>query len=458
MSAVVHTAPSQPEPVSMAYLPDESFVWGNARVMSWNNLEMFHLCEKMAGIVRTRCFFLPVYVVNDPAAIADVLVNSPQSFHKPYVLRRLRLLFGNGLLTSDGATWKHNRHLVQPAFSNELLPRFVQIVQKNTLEMIASWRPGEKRDVYHDLVEVCMKNVMQALFGVFDEELAQVTRELAATSHELVGAVFSWSWLLPFLWPGPLKSKLKKQLRELDSCLDRLIAERTKEPPRNDFLGILLGGGGHHAPLSRQAIRDEVVTILLAGHETTASALVWCLYLLSEHPEHADVLAAELGSRLQGESPSLRHLDHLPMLHATLDETLRLYPPTHRFARTVNTPVKVGGHLLPKGAEVVIPIWSVHRSSRWYEMPLQFRPERWTPEFRRSLPRFAFLPFSGGPRICVGSNLAWSEAAVILGVLAQRYRFSRTKSEPLEPAAGLTLVPGGGRFHVRIEHREQTDS
>lgn len=455
MSAVEHaTLPvCSPVPVSMAYLPDESLIWGNARVMSWNNLEMFQLCEKMAGIVRTRCFLLPVYVLHEPSAIADVLVNSPQCFHKPYVLRRLRLLFGNGLLTSDGAVWKHNRHLVQPAFSNQHISDFVTIVQRNTLEMVASWSNDEERDIYHDLVELCMKNVMQALFGVYDEELAQVTRELAATCHELVGAVFSWIWLLPFLWPGTLKTKLKKQLRGLDACLDRLISQRKNEPPRNDFLGMLLSGKDDHPPLSRDLIRDESVTILLAGHETSASALVWSLYMLSTHPECAEKVAIELKSQLSGEDPQHRDLDRLSYLKGCLDESLRLYPPTHRIARTVVKPVTVGGHRLPVGAEVVMPQWSVHRSTRWYDRACHFVPERWTPEFRRSLPRFAYFPFSGGPRTCVGGNLAWSEAAVVLAMLSQRFRFTCCERDLLEPAAGLTLLPGGGHFRVRLERR-----
>jgi cytochrome P450 len=265
--------------------------------------------------------------------------------------------------------------------------------------------------------------------------------------------VFSYKGLLPFLPPGALRRDLKQQVSAIGSYLDRLIDQRSKEPPRNDFLGILLSGGGRHAQLSRQAIRDETITILLAGHETTASALVWCLYLLATHPEASNSLAAELASNLQGEPPSLRDLDRAPLLRATLDESLRLYPPTHRIGRTVKTPVMVGGHLLPKGAEVLIPQWSVHRSDHWYKRPGNFLPERWTPEFRRSLPRFAYFPFSGGPHSCVGGNLAYSEAAVILGGMLQKFKFTPCDKAPLEPVGGLTLLPGGGHFRARIEQR-----
>jgi cytochrome P450 len=393
-----------------------------------------------------------VYVLHDPNAIADVLVKHPNSFEKPFVLRRLRVLFGNGLLTSDGEVWKHNRHLVQPAFSAAHLPDFVGIVQRNTAEMTATWHDGEERDLYHDMTELCMKNITQALFGVYDEELAYIVRGLAEVCHKLVRYVLGRGGLLPFLWPGPLKTNLQKNVKALSIYLDRLIDQRKNEPPKNDFLGMLLSPrhSNEHPRLGRQAIRDECITILLAGHETSASALVWSLYLLAKHPECANALAAELLGKLRGAAPSLADTEQLPLLRGTLDESLRLYPPTHRIGRTVKTPVMVGGNLLPRGAEVLIPQWSVHRSSRWYERPWQFVPTRWTPEFRRSLPRFAYFPFSGGPHACVGGSLAWSEAAVILGVLAQRFRFVAVEKGELEPKGGLTLLPGGGKFRARV--------
>jgi cytochrome P450 len=457
MSSIQNVASVEPvsAPVEIVELPSENRLWGNIRVIAWNNLEFFQLCEKMGGIVKTRGFLKRVYVVNDPGAIADVLVKHPNSFEKPFVLRRLRVLFGNGLLTSDGEVWKYNRHLVQPAFSAGHLPEFVSIVQKNTAEMMATWRGGEERDLYHDMVELCMKNVTQALFGVYDDELADIVRGLADTCHKLVKFVLGPGGLLPFLWPGPLKTSLQKNIKALSAYLDRLIDERRKEPPKADFLRMLMTPrqGIEHPRLGRQAIRDECITILLAGHETSASALVWTLYLLAKHPACADALATELTSQLHGEAPSLGDLERLPLLRGTLDESLRLYPPTHRIGRTVKTPVMVGGNLLPKGAEVLLPQWSVHRSSRWYELPGQFVPARWTPEFRHSLPRFAYFPFSGGPHACVGGNLAWSEAAVILGMLGQRFRFTPCDKGELKPKGGLTLLPGGGEFRVTVERR-----
>ena len=323
--------------------------------------------------------------------------------------------------------------------------------------MTSSWLIGDLRDLYPDLIDLCMKNITQTMFGVYDEELGGIVRALAATCHELVHSVFDVIRPWPFRFPNRLKRQVEKELSDLDRYLGRLIDERSKEPPRDDFLGLLLSGSkGHHAPLSRRAVLDESATLLLAGHETTASALVWSLYLLAQHPQHADALAADLAAHLSGEAPSYGDLDSLELLRATLDETLRLYPATHRIARTVKTPVVIGGHLLSTGADVVMPQWAVHRSARWYQEPEAFKPGRWTPAFRKSLPRFAYFPFSGGARTCVGSQLAWCESAVILGLLAQRFRLTLVDSAPFVPYEGLTLLPAAGRLQVRIEGRIAT--
>jgi len=433
-------------------------------------LEFFERCEQTAGIVRTRFLVKRVYVVTDPTAIADVLVNHPKSFVKPYLLRRMKVLFGNGLLTSSGEHWASYRHLVQPAFGAECMPAFLRLVRESTEEMLSSWCSGslcpgesrdqEVRDVYPEIVDLCMKNVAQTMFGVYDEEMGSIVRALAATCHDVTHAVLNVGQLLPFHLPGRLKRRLKTELGALNHYLGRLIDQRindqrSNEPPRRDFLGLLLSGGGGEPglPVNRQAVLDESVTMLLAGHETTASALAWSLYLLARHPKHADALADNLVSHLQGDAPSMSDLEDLPSLRATLDETLRLYPPTHRIGRTVVSPVVVGGHEIPVGADVLVPQWAVHRSARWYDRPLDFLPERWTPAFRRSLPKFAYFPFSGGPRICVGTQLAYSEVAVILGLLAQRFRFSLCDQTPLVPYEGLTLLPAGGHLRLKIKCR-----
>ena len=459
MDSDPHTppAPHRPHaprpPVSIAPFPGSTRLLGSARALTANGLAFFERCEQTAGIVQTRFVTKPLYVVTDPSAIEDVLVNHPHSFTKPFVLRRMKLLFGNGLLTAEGDQWLHNRHLVQPAFHSERMPHFIEFVRDNTEALAADWPDGDVRDVYPDLVDLCLKNLARTMFGVYDEELEVLVRALATACQALVHAIFGTIPLVPLLYPSALKRQVAKALRDLDAYLGRLIDARRNGPVRDDFLGLLMSGGGHHPPMSRQAILDESVTMLLAGHETAASALVWSLYLLAGNPVEADALAADLRDHLKGHAPAVSDLDGLPTLRQALDETMRLYPPTHRIGRTVSAPVVVGGHTLPVGADVLVPQWAVHRSARWYDQPLTFRPTRWTPELRHSLPKFAYFPFSGGPRACVGSHFVWFESAVVLGVLAQRFRFSLPDATPLVPYEGLTLLPEGGKLRLRIARR-----
>jgi cytochrome P450 len=447
------TASSEANAVSFARYPNETLIFGSSKVHTHNGLAFYQACERIAGIVQTRFLWKRAYIITDPAAIQDVLVNSPRKFIKPYTLRRLKILFGDGLLTSDGEVWTRHRRLLQPAFSSERMPAFMDAVRENTEEMLASWRDGEVRNVYPELIDLCMKNVTQTMFGVYDEELGTIVRGLATTCHQLVKGVFDVIKPRPFTFRRELTQKAEKQLGDLGRYIQRLIDRRVSEPPREDFLGLLLTAD---PPLSWQAILDECVTMLLAGHETTASAMVWCIYLLGRHPYDAERLAHELEDELGGEAPSQEKLDSLDRLRATLDEVLRLYPPTHRIARTITEPVRIGGHSLRTGADVVIPQWAVHRSPRWYSEPESFVPTRWTSSFRKSLPRFAYFPFSGGVRTCVGTQLAWCESAVILAMLAQRFRLSLVESTPLVPCEGLTLLPGTTGLRVRIEKRRSS--
>ena len=455
---VVHAAQPEFVPSDSVYLkrfPEETLLLGSAKAYVRNGLEFYRRCERIAGIVQTRFLWKQAYIITEPSAIGDVLVNHHSAFIKPYVLRRLKVLFGDGLLTSDGDIWKRHRRMVQPAFSSDRMTGFIDVVCKNAEAMAASWCDGEVRDVYPDLIDLCMKNVVQTMFGESDEELGNIVRELAAMSHRLVHAVFDVIRPLPFRFPRQLRRQVEKHLDALNRYLGRLIDQRAAEPPRDDFLGLLLSGTDSYPPLSRQEILDESVTLLLAGHETTASALVWSLYLLARHPQEAKALAEDLAPDLHDEVPLYDELDSLPSLRAALDESLRLYPPTHRIARTITTPVLIGGHILPAGADVILPQWAVHRSPRWYDEPESYLPSRWTTAFRKALPKFAYFPFSGGARICVGAQLAWCESAVILALLVQRFRFSLVDAAPLVPYEGLTMLPASGELRVRLDRRKR---
>jgi cytochrome P450 len=440
-------------PVSLSRYPKESLLLGSGRAYVRNGLDYYQRCERIAGIVQTRLAWKRAYIVTDPVAIADVLVNQHSHFIKPYVLRRMRVIFGDGLITSTGETWRHHRRLMQPAFGSDRVSAFMETVSRNTEEMLSSWRNGEVRDIYADLTTLCMKNVAEDLFGVYDDELRVISRRLTSLCHELLHGIFDVIRPMPFRFRGSLLRKVEQLRGDLERYIGRLIDQRRGQLPRRDFLGLLISGTEQYPALSRKEIVDESITMLLGGHETTTSALAWGLHLLARHPQEADSLARDLDAALHGEAPQHFELEKLESLAGTVDEIFRLYPPTHRIARTVDKPAMVGGHRLSVGADVIIPQWAVHRSRRWYQDPEAFLPSRWTRSFRKALPKFAYFPFSGGARTCVGAQFAWCESAVILALMVQRFRFSVRDSAPLVPYEGLTLIPTAGQLWLRIEHR-----
>ena len=242
MESDSHAAPpTRPPhaPVSIARFPEESWLLGSARALTSNGLRFFERCEQTAGIVQTRFATKALYVVTDPTAIEDVLVNHPHNFTKPFVLRRMKLLFGSGLLTAEGDQWLHNRHLVQPAFHSERMPHFIDFVRDNTEALADAWPDGAVRDVYPDLVDLCLKNLARTMFGVYDDELESLVRALAVACQALVHAIFGTIPLVPLLYPSALKRQLAEALRDLDKYLGRLIEARKDGPPRDDFLGVV---------------------------------------------------------------------------------------------------------------------------------------------------------------------------------------------------------------------------
>lgn len=434
-------------------LPGGHWLVGHAREFARDGLRFYQDCERLGGIVQSRILVKRLYVISDPAAIGEVLVEKHRHFIKPYVLRRMKVVFGNGLLTSDGETWLHNRRLVQPAFQSARIRAFAEVARGRAERLADRWAAGGECDVVPDLVDLCLGNLTEVMLGRRDAELAGLVRRLVPVTHALARTVSHPLKLPPTAWPNALGRELRAALQDIYRYIDALMAER-RRTPTTDFLGLLVGGRSPGSqPLDPQVIRDEMVTLLLAGHETAAAALIWGLHLLATHPVEADALATELATRLGGAAPAVDDLDGLPRLRAVLDETLRLYPPTHRVGRSVLSPVTIGGVDLPVGSEVLLPQWAVHRSARHYDEPDAFRPARWTAAFRASLPKFAYFPFSGGPRTCVGANLVWFEDAITLAAIVQRVRFAPADAAAVVPREGLTLVPAGGRLRLRLEPR-----
>jgi len=439
--------------------PKGSWPFGTTPLQHGRPLEVLTNWSRQYGdVVSWRIFHLRVYLLNHPDDIETVLVTRQRSFIKGRGLRANREALGDGLLTSEGDFWLRQRRLIQPAFHRERVAAYAPVMAARVAEMLDGWRDGETRDVHRDLMRLTLEIAAQTLFGV---SVSHEAAHIDAALEVLMAANTTPFRLYPLMrhLPTPGNRRYTHAVRELDRIVYGIIADRrahtsggaaarsaTDRPTGNgDLLSRLLDAADEDGSrMTDRQLRDECVTLLLAGHETTALALSWACYLLAQHREAQESLHAELDRVLGGRPPSLEDLVRLPYTEAVVREALRLYPPAWLMPRLATEDLEIHGYRIAKGTSVVMSQWIVHRDPRWFADPERFNPGRWSEEFARKLPRFAYFPFGGGPRLCVGASFALIEAVLLLAAIAQRFRWSLAAAEAVEPVATMTLRPKGG--------------
>jgi cytochrome P450 len=397
----------------------------------------------------------PACLINDPAGIEYVLVTDYQNFTKSMDYRALSRVLGQGLLTSEGEFWKHQRRLVQPAFFRDRILSYGELMTSYTRRMLETWQDGEVRDVHADMMRVTLEITARCLFNVDITHAAgtigQALEVVMQHMPKLAGFAFLPDWV-----PVPGLGAFRRALADLDQIVYGIIRDRRADGQHpGDLLDMLLDARDENgAGMSDQQLRDEVMTLLLAGHETTANTLAWTLYLLSQHPEQQSRLEAEVAGVLDGRVAQAAELQRLPYTQLVLMESQRLYPPAWAIGRKAIRDFEVGGYRMRAGTNVVISQWVMHRDPRFYPDPERFDPDRWR---QSSLPKFAYLPFGAGPRVCVGASLALTESALVLATLMQHYRFSLASSDPVKAFPSVTLRPRHG-LRLRVEKRRQRAS
>lgn len=395
-----------------------------------------------------------IFLVSHPDLIRQVMVTDSHNFQKPLMLRINRLVFGNGLLTGEGELWRRQRRLVQPAFHHERIAGYAETMVSSAGELIEVWKDGEVRDIHEDMMRITLQIVGRTLFGADAERDSEdVDRAFRVVLERFVAHLRSVI-PVPESLPTPRNLRLRRAVRRLDRIIYGYVAERrTNGEDRDDLLSMLLharddDGSG----MSDQQLRDELMTVFLAGHETTAVALTWTWYLLSENPEVRRRLSAELDAVLGERRPVMADLQRLSYAMMVVTESMRLYPPAPTFGRDALRDCEVGGHRIPKGSTIVVSPWVVHRDPRFFEDPEAFRPERWSDGLARRLPKFAYFPFGGGPRLCIGSSFAMTEAVLLLATIAQRFRLDLVPGHPVKLWPTITLRP---RFGMRMTVRQR---
>jgi cytochrome P450 len=446
--ATTFAAETKPVPGPSSWVPGASFL-----KFRRDPLKFFTDTHRQYGDI-ARFTFGPqvIYLVSHPDWIEDVLVTSAKKFQKGVALQRAKRLLGEGLLTSEGQAHLSQRRTIQPLFHRQQVQRFADAMVTHALRWRESIAPNTTIDVTNEMAGLTLSIVGETLFSSNVQGDTDEVREALTAAVQSFGIAF-----LPGLeyWeklPLPMFTRVRKARERLDRVIHRVIADRRaggSESP--DLVSMLLAARDPENPnaagMSDEQIRDEALTIFLAGHETTANAMAWTWHLLSRSAEAEAKLHDELARVLDGRTPAVGDVPKLEYTRAVAAEAMRLYPPAWTMGRRAIETHTIGGHAIEPGALVIVSQWIAHHDPRWWDAPNEFTPERWQSPAPR--PKYAYFPFGGGSRICIGESFAWTEAILLIATIAQRWRFVAGGAPTLEPR--ITLRPKD--LHMRAVPR-----
>ena len=412
-------------------------------------IRYFTKCIREYGdIVFLRFLGVPMCLVNRPDCIESVLVTQHNNFEKSKDYRALRRVLGNGLLTSEGVFWRRQRKLVQPAFHQGRIAAYAEVMVAYTERMVASWKHGQGLDVHEAMMRLTLDIVAKTLF---DTDVSREAQDVGAALQVLMSKFFrqaGFALLLPSFIPIPTTRRLQRAVGQLDKVIYEIIRRRrTSGQTSGDLLSVLLRAQDDEGlGMTDRQLHDEIMTLFLAGHETTANALSWTWLLLGQNPGVEEKLVEELRRVLSGRSPTAADLPRLTYTEMILREAMRLYPPVWVIGRRGLAPFRMGEYELPAETNVLMSQIITHRDARYFPDPDRFDPDRWKADDPRfvSLPRFAYFPFGGGPRVCIGAGFAMMEAVLLLATIAQRFTLTLVPGQTIEKLPSVTLRPKSG--------------
>ena len=387
-----------------------------------------------------------VFLASGPDLIEQVLVTDAKHYIKHFGARAFKPVLGNGLVTSEGAFWHRQRKLIQPAFLKIRVQSYAQIMAELTDQMLDSWFPGKSVQIDYEFEALTSKIALKTLFDLEDSGDRQRFSGTLKLAFELMNVRLRRIFKLPLWVPTPANLRLQGAVGELDRTVEGFIASgRSRRDIGDDLLSRLLVAQHEDGTrMSDLQLRDEAMTLYLAGHETTALTLAWSWYLLSQNPNVENELVSEWQHVLAGATPTADQLHRLPYTAAVIAESMRLYPPVYVIGREATDDLELGGYRVKRGYTVLMSQWVSHRDPRYFPEPEEFRPERWENGLAKRIPKFAYYPFGGGQRLCVGSSFALMEAAIILAAVGQRYRFTLDPDAVIGIKPQITLLPANG--------------
>ncbi|MFO0844691.1 MAG: cytochrome P450 [Gemmataceae bacterium] len=420
--------------------PPGHFLFGHLGELRRDVLSFYTRVARDCGDVAVLRFGLkPVYLINHPEMIEEILTS--RNFIKHYALRMNRRLLGTGLLTSEGDFWLRQRRLIQPAFNRDHLNRYAETMIAYSERRADAWHDGETRNAHADMRTLTMEIAAKTLFGADVEGQGPVVAQALIDVMESFSSRLFSVLRLPESFPTPRNVRAGRAVKRLDAILYGLINARRGGGRQDDLISILLQArDDDDVGMTDRQLRDEAMTLFLAGHETTALALTYTLWLLGRHPDAQDRLREEVRAAA-GDGPlAVAHLPRLTFTEWVALEGMRLYPPAYAIGRQAVEACEVGGYRLPAGATTLSNQWVVHRDPRWWDDPLAFRPDRWADDSRSRRPKFAYFPFGGGPRVCIGNTFAMMELTLVLAALLRRWRVEAATPE-LKFRPRMTLAP-----------------
>jgi cytochrome P450 len=421
-------------------------------VMSDFNRDSLGFIERMqreyGDVVWSRFLYVPALFLYHPNEIEYVLTTNAKNFRKAMTLRSnfFHRLVGNGLLTSEGEEWKRQRRLTSPAFHRERVASYGDVMVDYSKRLIASWRTGETRDMHRDMSRLTLEIVVRCLFNADVTNDVDHIGEILSEMVKPFAAQATLKWILNNRLPTPEHIKFNRLAKRIDSVIYRIIDERRAAgKDAGDLLSMLLtahddDGSG----MNNQQLRDEVMTLFLAGHETTALVLAWTWYLLGKNPDVEARFHAELDEVLAGRDAKLADLPRLKYTERIIKESMRLYPPAYGLGREAINDCEIAGYRIPAGTQVFMFQWATQRDARFFDDPLVFKPERWTEDFEARLPKYAYFPFGGGPRACIGASFATMELLLVLATIGQKFRLELLPDYTVETYPAMSLRPKDG--------------
>lgn len=427
--------------------PKGTLLGGNLAEYKRGRLAFLVRCARDYGdVVALRFGPRRIFLVSNPHDIETILVTENHNYVKHFALRMTPLVLGKGLLTSEGDFWLRQRRLIQPAFSRQRIASYAPIMVEAAQEVLADWQPGQTRDILTDMMRLTLSIAARTLFGSdVRSEASAVSRALQVLQDRFL-VKFNRLIPIPDYFPTPGNIRLRRAVRQLDDILYDMIRRRRASPPGSDLLSLLLHARDEvdNTGMTDRQLRDEAMTLFLAGHETTALTLSWAWFLLAQNPQAEERLVTEVQSVLGSRLATADDCAHLPYAEAVILESMRLYPPAYIIGRENLHACTIGGFHAPAATTMLMSQWVVQRDPRFYDQPEKFQPERWIGGLAQRLPKYAYFPFGGGPRLCIGNTFAMMETVLVLATLARQYRFTLSPGHRVEAVPTFTLRPRDG--------------